>query len=151
MAATITKWNPGTVTTMLSTELNTLGTGNISAVSTTIFDNSATGSPGLFLFADFQLDVTFGAAPTVNLPVLLFIIPSVDGTNFGFGSTGSAWQGFQRGGWSMIATTSEQILVCQGIPIPPQKFKCQVQNQSGQAFPASGSTVKMMPYNYQNA
>ena len=149
--ATITKWNAGAVTTMLSTELNTLASGSISAPGSTVFDNSATGSPGLFLFADFQLDLTLAIAPTVNLPVLMFLIPSLDGTNFGFGSSGNAWQGYQRGGWSMIATTSEQILVCQGIPIPPQKFKLQVQNQSGQTFPASGTTVKMMPYNYQNA
>lgn len=145
MATVTTKWNAGAVTTILSTELNSLASGNASNVSTTIFDNST----GLYLFADFQIDVTFGSAPTVNLPLLLYIVPSLDGTNFGFGSTGNAWAGYQRGGWSVLATTSEQILVCQGIPIPPQKFKAQVTNLSGQPFPASGTTVKMMPYYYQ--
>lgn len=139
------KWSVASIQTLLSTELNSLATGNLSALGTE-YDNTS----GLYLFADFQLDVTFGSSPTANAPVVLYIVPKTDGTNYNFGSSSNAWDGFVRGGWSLMATTSQQLLTIQGVPIPPLKFKIQVKNQSGQSFPGSGSTVKMVPYYYQS-
>ncbi len=137
------KWAAASITSMLTTELNSLASGSICSLGTE-YDNTA----GLYLFADFQLDVTFGSSPTANAPVLLYLVPKTDGTNYNFGSSTAVWDGFARGGWSMMAINTQQLLTISGIPIPPLKFKVHVKNVSGQPFPASGSTVKMVPYQY---
>lgn len=141
-----TKWIAGAATSLLTTQLNALADGGISALGTE-YDNAT----NLYLFGDFQLDVDFVSAPTVNLPVALYIVPALDGTNYGFGSASAVWAGYNRGGWSMIASTAQQVLTIQGIPLPPLKFKIQVKNSSGQAMPATGTTVKLVPYRYQSA
>ena len=142
MSQTI-KWNPGSITSLLTTELNSLSSGSLSALGAE-FDNTS----GLYLFADFQLDVTFGSAPTANTPLVLYLVPKTDGTNYNFGGSSAAWDGFVRGGWQMMAITTQQLLTIQGIAIPPLKFKIQIKNQTNQPLPSSGSTVKMVPYNY---
>ena len=137
------KWSPASITSLLTTELNSLASGAYSALGTE-YDNTS----GLYLYADFQLDVTFGSSPTVNTPIMLYLVPKTDGTNYNFGSSSNGWAGFVRGGWQMIATTNQQLLTIQGIPIPPLKFKAQIYNGTNQSFPASGTTVKMVPYQY---
>ena len=137
------KWSPAAITTLLSTELNSLTSGSLSALGTE-YDNTA----GLYLFADFQLDATFGTNPTANAPILLYVVPKTDGTNYNYGSSSVAWDGFARGGWAMQAVTTQQLYTIHGIPIPPLKFKIHIKNLCGQTMAASGSTVKMVPYQY---
>ena len=50
-------------------------------------------------------------------------------------------------------TTAQKVPLGLGltlINLPPTKFKAFLLNKSGQAFPASGSTLKMIPYRYQS-
>lgn len=141
--ATTVKWStPGAFTTLLSTELNALAAAGVSALSPT-YDNST----ALDLFGDFQIDVTFGSAPTANGALQVFIIPAPDGTNFGT----AQFSGAIIGGWLIASNTTQQLYTIRGIPLPPSKFKIQLQNGASVAFPATGSTVKMLPYSYQSA
>lgn len=143
----------GTLQTMLSTELNSIAT-NAGAISTTAFDNSLTAN--LWLFGDFELVVTFATAPTANTTVDLYLLSSLDATNYGDATTIAPAIGIPShfiGAFPLRnITTAQRILLPTIAPIrlPPTLIKLQAINRSGQAFPASGSTIKMLPSRYQN-
>lgn len=101
----------------------------------------------LNMYADFQLNVTFGSAPTLNNTVDIFIIPSVDASTFGDGGGAVVPpSSYYRGSFPLRAVTTAQIVDLMGAPLPPDDFKVVALNSSGVAFPASGSTLKMSPY-----
>ena len=51
---------------------------------------------------------------------------------------------------SMIASTSTSYMVLRGIVLPPSKFKINIQNNLGVAFPtSSSSTCLLYRYNEQ--
>ena len=143
------KLEAGSIATLLSTEMNSLA--NNAAALGAEFDNSA----GLWLFGLFELNVTFGTGPTAGSTVDLYIIPAPDGTNYDdavTGASGSAPATSYAGGFPLRNVTSAQKVplgVVRRIELPPTKFKAFVINRSGQSFPSSGSTVKLVPYGYQ--
>lgn len=131
------------LTNAMTTELNSLGNGS-AAVATSGIDNTA----NLDLWADFQLNVTFGSAPTAGTTVDLYLIPSLDGTNYA--DSGVTLGPYYVGAFPLRATTSAQIQVVTRVPLIPGKFKPYVVNNAGQAFPASGSTVQYRSYHITN-
>ena len=145
------KLEAASIATVLSTELNSLA--NAAAALGTEYDNSS----NLYLWAMFELSVQFGSSPTAGNTVDLYIIPAPDGTNYDdntTGASGAAPSTSYVGGFPLRAVTSAQKVplgVARRIDLPPTKFKVFVVNGSGQAFPSSGSTVKMVPYRYQSA
>lgn len=145
------KLEAASIATVLSTELNSLA--NAAAALGTEYDNSS----NLYLWAMFELNVQFGSSPTAGNTVDLYIIPAPDGTNYDdntTGASGAAPSTSYVGGFPLRAVTSAQKVplgVARRIDLPPTKFKVFVVNGSGQAFPSSGSTVKMVPYRYQSA
>lgn len=145
------KLSAGAIQTIATTELNSLA--NAAAALGAEYDNTS----GLYMFGLFELNVTFGSAPTAGTTVDLYIIPAPDGTNYDdavTGAAGSAPVTSFAGVFPLRAVTSAQKVPCgvasSLINLPPTKFKVFVINRSGQAFPASGSTVKMVPYYYQS-
>lgn len=146
------KLEQAAITTVLSTELNSLA--NNAAALGTEYDNSA----NQYLFGLFELSATFGSAPTAGNTVDLYIIPAPDGTNYDdavTGASGSAPATAYAGGFPLRAvTTAQKVPLGLGaagyVQLPPTKFKAFVVNKSGVAFPASGSTVKMVPFRYQS-
>ena len=146
MATVHQTWDPDVVTTVLSTELNSLGAGAASALGTA-YDNGT----NLFLYGAFQVDVTFGTGPTADTTLDLYLVPALDGTNYADGSTTVAAQNNAVGGYTMRAVTTEQRLTIWGILLPPCKFKMQLFNNTNQGMPASGSTVKMIAYGLKAA
>ena len=87
----------------------------------------------------------------------LYIIPAPDGTNYDDNTTGASGAApitTYVGGFPLRAvTTAQKVPLGLGLTLvnlPPTKFKAFLLNKSGQAFPASGSTVKMVPYRYQS-
>jgi hypothetical protein len=141
----------GTIVSMATTELNALGNG--AAALGVEVDNST----ALDLFGIFELAVTFGSAPTAGSTVDLYLIVSVDGTNYTdaiTGASGSAPATAFVGSFPLRAVTTAQRIplglgVSGYVQIPPRKIKGFVINRAGVAFPASGSTLKMVPYRYQ--
>lgn len=139
----------GTLVTVLATELNSLANNNVSGLSGAgtgvIFDNTT----NLNLYADFVLTVTFGVAPTAGNTCDLYAAWSADGTNYetmpGAGTTlPNAWQ--RVGSFSLQTAGTAQVMLLNRVPLSPGKAKFQLVNASGQAFPASGSTVGLYPY-----
>ena len=145
------KYEQAAITTVASTELNSLAN-NAGALGAE-YDNAT----NQYLFGLFELNVTFGSAPTAGSTVDLYIIPAPDGTNYDdavTGASGYAPASAYAGGCPLRAVTTAQKvplgLGVQGlVQLPPCKFKIFILNKSGQAFPASGSTVKMIPTRYQ--
>lgn len=125
--------------TLLSTELNSLANGSRSAAGTEL--DNATNRDEL---AIAELQVTFGSAPSSGGFVSLYAITAPDGTNYEDGSA-SVDPGAHR--WlcniPVRNVTTAQRLRSLPFQIDPFKTKFILLNSSGQAFPASGSTLKI--------
>ncbi len=138
------------VTTVLSTELNALGTPTGKAISAALDNSDAVAQPTLDLFADLELAVDFVSAPTAGTVIELYLLPSLDGTVYPDGSTSILPQSsLYVGGFAVRNTTAAQVMVIRGIALPPGSFKLLLQNTTNQAFPATGSTLRMNTYQLQ--
>lgn len=149
------KLEPAAIQTLLSTELNSLAN-NAGALASTGYDNANTSN--LYIWASFELNVTFGSAPTAGSVCELYIIPAPDGTNYDdtvAAATAYAPSPALAGFFPLRnVTTAQKIPLGYGgmrnpITLPPTLFKLFLINKGGQAFPASGSTVKATLYRYQ--
>lgn len=141
------KWVQNRDLSILTTDLNSLAN-NAAALSSAI-DNDT----DLDVYADFELVVTYGTNPTNQSLVELYIVRTVDGTNFEDASTTGPVvpRGGFVGGFSLQATTSAQRIVIPEVRLPPRDFKVMVINKSGQTMAASGNTLKAKTYKYQIA
>lgn len=147
------KLQPDSAVSVMTTALNSLA--NASGV---LGDVAVANNTNLNMWGIFQLAVTFGTNPTLNNPIELYLIPAVDGTNYADTVDGATpfvpYTSF-IGAFNVRATTSAQRLSLLGpygqmIALPPVPFKLYLVNRSGQAFPASGSIVSLVPYRAQN-
>ena len=140
--ATLTWTSLGTLTTILSTELNALASAARS-ISAAIANATATDR-----WMDLELNVTFGVAPSAGGYVGVYIVPSLDGTNYSDGDASIVPPATMFvGSFPVRAVTTAQKVHIKQVPLQPLNFKVVVDNQSGQAFPATGSTVKYRTYN----
>jgi len=143
--ADITQGTYGSTATVLSTELNSIADAASSDASSEI-DNTT----DLHMFDDLVLSVTFGSAPTASEPIELYLLPAIDGTNFVTGSSSiTPPLNTLRGVFTVQNTTSAQLVTLMNVAIPPGKFKYMITNNSGQAFPASGSTLERRPHSFE--
>lgn len=133
--------------TQLGSELNSLASGSYTAASAA-YDNST----NLDRYGIAELAVTFGSAPTADSVVQLYIAIAPDGTNYedGGSSVRPNPQNFV-GHFVVRATTNAQRLVSGRFELPPGKFKFIAYNATGQAFPSTGSTVKLFTFNREVA
>lgn len=86
-----------------------------------------------YQFASAELLWTAAASPATNPGVELYLIPALDGTNYGDGDDSilppsSSFVGV----FGLKVATSLQRIVIRDIPIPPFKFKFLVINKTGQ-------------------
>jgi hypothetical protein len=138
-----TKRKAGTAQTCATTALNSLA--NAARVLCTEYDNST----NLLIEADFELLAGFASAPTAGNAINLYLVPCLDGTNYGSGdSTDAAQPSTMVGTFSVYASTSGKRLNVSGVRIPPCKFKMLLENQSGQALASSGNILYMLPSHY---
>jgi hypothetical protein len=128
---------------VLSTELNALTNAGRSAAGVEI-DNGA----NLDVYGVLELQVTFGTAPSDGGYVEIYMVTAPDGTNYEDGSNS-----VDPGAHKLIdripvrAVTTAQRLTGRMIPLLPEKTKFLLYNGSGQAFPASGSTLTLYTTN----
>ena len=143
----VLKLDPAGISTLMSTELNSLANGS-AAVDSSEYDNAT----NLYPQAGFELVVTFGSAATAGAPVQLYLIYSLDGTNYGDYTTGASPKApgsAYVGSFYCLSQTANRLTLGP-IDLMPAKFKTYVIDQSGQAFPASGSTLNILPYQYES-
>jgi hypothetical protein len=128
---------------VLSSELNALADGAYSNQGTAV-DNTVNGDR----FAIAQLDVTFGSNPTAEAILDLYMVVSLDGTNYPDAANGQTTPGvYKVGSFQVRAVTSAQKIVTAVFEMRgPFKHKFQLRNRSGQALPAA-PTVKVSTFN----
>lgn len=126
--------------TVLSTELNSLANDAISSLGTALANQTNKDQ-----YATFELSVTFGTAPSTGGYVNLYEVIAPDGTNDG--SSANAVQMRLVCAIPVHATTSAQRLHSGLVTLRPARSKYALENKSGQAFPSSGSTVKVFTTN----
>lgn len=131
------KWAaPEAIATLLSTELNSLA--NAGVVLSAAINNET----GLYTHMNLELYVAVqGSARSAGAYVAIYILPSVDGTNFDDETVAAALDAMQVYCALDAATTARYKVKC-NIPIPPLQFKLQVENKTGQAFKADSNTLK---------
>lgn len=147
--ASIGKWigganPPGTPLTVLSTGLNSLAINTMSAASATL-DNSA----NLDLYCDVEV-VLASLSPTAGAFVAIYVWESPDGTNFPAQSDADLRLTTTQLLCSIpVGTTAAtaQRVTARNIVLPPAKIQFKLDNQTGVALNASGSTVKIITYN----
>lgn len=127
--------------TLLTTELNSLANGSYSALGATALDNGT----NLDRFAMAELALDTASATTDRAAVDLYAVPAPDGTNYADSTEPSAYHFVAS--FMVDDTAAAQRLVTARFELPPCKVKFQLRNRSGQAFPASGSTVKVYTFN----
>ena len=130
-------------TTLLSTELNSLATGSTTSLSSA-YDNDGSGKH--WTHANFELYIDFTSAPTAGKAVDLYIVGTVDGTNYGAVSNTN-----YVGSFAVLNSASAMRLFIYGVPIPSCDFKVALISNSGQTTESSGNTLKMQPYAYEVA
>lgn len=126
-----------TIATALSTELNSLANNSNSAASSAIDNTSA-----LELVFDVELVTgSLGAAASAGARIDLFVLVSVDGTNYPDTSEVSAQPILS---FPMQAQTGAQrVTRALAFENPPALMKFFARNVSGQALNASGNTIKI--------
>lgn len=128
------------VNTALSTELNSLASG-ARAMSTAVVGNTAT-------LAEFRLTVTFASAPSVNSPVSLFLLPSIDGgsTYADGGTSVDPAVNLQAATFYVQSVGTQQVLKVKDVVLPSGNFRILLRNDTGVAFSSSGNTLGYATY-----
>lgn len=143
----VSKWITSTrgtngLISILTTELNALA--NNAGVTTATIENNAT----LDQYADFELLATFGVAPVADTTVDLYLVRTVDGTNFEDASATRPSPEFV-GSFVLDAVTTAQRKIVRGVMLPPTSFRLLIVNKAGQAMAATGNTLRGDFYNQQ--
>lgn len=123
---------------VLTTELDSLADDGVSAPGTE-FDNST----NLVTKGWLEFGITFGSAPTSNAAVTIYMLKSLDGTNYESAPILAVRNAEPIAMFGMEATTSARIYNSPMFDLPPSKLKFVAINESGQAFPVSGTTVEL--------
>lgn len=142
--ANLILWNavPDSEGTILTTELNALSDGAWTALGSE-YDNTA----DLRQYFMVRVAVDFVSAPSTGGFVTLYALHAMDGTNYPTLDTDNDPRaGHQVAAIELIDTTAAQVRDSGVFSLPPWKTKFILKNSSGQAFPASGSTVTLYSF-----
>ena len=146
--ATTTKWvTPEAITTILSTEMNSLSNGAYTAAGSTV-DNLT----DLYQYGEFELalaSITTGSGAPY---CALYLVKQIDGTNYedGGGSVAPPATALLATFPLRASVTGAQRVIVGNLLLPPAVFKPVLLDQSGVALAASGSTLKLRRYNEQS-
>lgn len=128
---------------VLTTEMDSLANGSRSVLGTEV-DNNANNDR----FAVLELVTQFGSSPTDYSTIDVYMVPAVDGTNYGDGSdTVRPSQDDFVGAFQLRATTSQQRLFTKPFELLPCKFKFLVYNGSGQSMGGTGNSLNLHTFN----
>jgi len=140
------KWEAGSLTTAMSTDLNSLSD-DANNIGSSI-DNST----DLFVFDDYEWhQAALGYTPSTGAVIELYLLSSIDGgTTYGEGSdTIDPPASSLIGVFNIRATTAAQTHILRQVYIPAGQFKLLVINKTGGSLASSGNTLKRRPYRFQ--
>jgi hypothetical protein len=132
--------NPSPVT-LLSTTLNSLA--NDARVLSAEIDNTT----ALKTLIDFELYLaTQGSARSVGACVDIYLLSSLDGTNYPGDASADPTINNMIGSFAYSAATTAERDTIKSIELAPGLHKIVVKNRTGQAFAASGNTLLYRSY-----
>jgi len=136
-----------TIFTGLGTELNSLANGS-AAVSSSPFSNDDAAER--FPRAMVEINIaTQGSNRTAGASVSLYVIPTTDGTNFG-ATTDECLDGHLAGVFPLDDGATTARILTGSIALPPADYHLALRNNTGQALAASGNTVELREYGYED-
>jgi len=142
---TSVKWEPGTSSTIMTTELDLLAV-DANAVSTEI-DNST----DLYLFDDVEITIgeAYGSVFAEGQHLDLYLVrEKLDGSGYEDGDSTIDPPAANLVGVFVINAQNYQTHTLRQISIPPAKYKYVLINQADQ-LQSSGNLLKRRPYQYQ--
>ena len=140
--ATLKHASYGTFTTYLGADLDNL------ASDARVLGAEIDNTTALDLYYDFELNVTFDSAPTNGMPVDLYVIPAVGGTDYTDGSASvEPRESLRVGSFDVANVGTAQRLALLNVLVPPGKFKILIRNSAGVGWTANGHTLKYRPHN----
>jgi hypothetical protein len=119
---------------------------NSLAISAAI-NNTQGGDTDGYTLALLVLTVDFVSAPTAGTACSVWLLRSGDGgSTYEDGGTSTTPARTFDGQLPLLASTAAQTVSCI-VQLPPGYFKVLLKNDgTGQAFPSSGSLLKLTPY-----
>lgn len=131
----------GTIRSVLTTDLNSLGNNTNSAASAE-YNNST----DLDLMVDLVLNLGTQATRTGGGTVGIYLLSAIDGSTYDTLNeiTAEVWTVFQ-----LPPTTAAIQATKRDLALPPGRSKLFVRNQTGVAFNASGNFVKWVTHSLQ--
>lgn len=149
MATTFQWVAPGTLTTALSTELNSLADSTSDTTGFSALSAEVNGETGLQQYIDLELVLAAqGAARASGAFVAVYIAYAVDSTP-NYPDTANKPLDRLLCIFGLDAATTARRLTVTNLPLAPLKFKLYVLNDTGQAFAATGNTLKYRLHNEQ--
>jgi hypothetical protein len=131
------------------TTLNALGTG---AYATSNSTGDLDNGTDLDLFGDFELDVTITAPADGDLIANLWMLPSVDDTNFPTAAASVDPPSiYHVGSFIASGTGTDQRMVIAGVPIFPRKMRFVLKNEDATSFSSDDNNkLNLKPYCLQS-
>lgn len=137
------------ITTILSTELNSLASGSVCALGGTV-DNDTAGVRDLYGQVEIYIAAQ-GANRAVGAYIAVYFVPESDGTNFG-AVVDECLDNYFVGTVSFDdGALAARYAIIDRVRIPVGDFKPAIKNVTGQALAASGNTVKLRAYTLEDA
>ena len=131
---------------VLTTELNSLADGNVCALSAEI-DNTS----NKYILADLQLDLASLTISSTSAFVSVFVVPTVDGTNYPDWASGAFanyhGQYFAASAAVRNVSSTTARANARGILVPPGKFKVALYSKVGVTLASSNNTLAARYYN----
>lgn len=129
-------------TAYLTTELNSLA--NAAQVIGAAIDNTA----NLDMYMDVEVYVAVqGSARSAGAYIAVYLVTSVDGTNYGYGdATTDPPASALVCALPIDAATTARYLTSKPFLIPPSKMMLVIENNTGQAFKADSNLVGYRVY-----
>lgn len=140
----------GTLTTLLSTELNSVASASFSSLGSAFNNVQATSNFNGYPLIDVLLNLAaYSGTPTAGAAIYLWFIMAVDGTNYDNSGSTITQPPDVIIPWDALASGPYQRTV-RGILAPIGNFKAIAQNVgSGVSLASSGNTIKIRPTTMQ--
>jgi hypothetical protein len=135
--------------TVLSTELNSVTNNSVSTLSAAQ-DNTTAGTR--YPFAQVEIYIAAqGTNRGAGAYVALYLIPELDGTNYG-NTTDECLDNYYVGSASLDdAALAARYLIIDQVMLPVGNYKVALKNGTGQSLASTGNTVKLRAYSNEDA
>lgn len=133
-----------TIETWMSTDLNALADAT-NVLSSALSNDAATTERRPY--ANIEIFTGTQTARSTDAVISLYIIPEVDDTNYGDATN---YENYYIGSVSLDAAVTARYSIITMVTLPPSDFKIVLRNDTGQAFAATGNTVKAKRFGFED-